>query len=190
MPMKYLILFPIVVSSIFMGCGAENVSVVDNGQARATVILSDNPTPMAEYAADELVTHIRKATGVDLAIRRESDILGSDNSKVFVGITRAARRLGIEPETLGPDEFVLRTEGNNLYVVGDEAMDVDPLDERGHSKSGTLFGVYELLERYLNVRWLWPGELGTYIPSTDELTIGPLDEVVGPALEFRRFRWR
>jgi hypothetical protein len=30
---------------------------------------------------------------------------------------------------------------------------------------GTLFGVYEFLERQLRVRWLWPGKLGEAFPG-------------------------
>ena len=37
--------------------------------------------------------------------------------------------------------------------------------------SGTLLGVYEVLEDYLGVRWLWPGDLGTYVPRRNTIVI-------------------
>ena len=54
---------------------------------------------------------------------------------------------------------------------------------------GTLFGVYEFIEEYLGVRWLWPGALGTYIPQTDTLEVWSLNETEAPALTFRSFYW-
>ena len=50
--------------------------------------------------------------------------------------------------------------------------------------------MYEVLERFAGVRWVWPGELGTHVPETGRLVIeGPLDERHGPALGFRSFGW-
>lgn len=38
--------------------------------------------------------------------------------------------------------------------------------------AGTLFAVYEWLERQVGARWLWPGELGTQVPRTAALLSG------------------
>src|SRR5207247_2729133 len=48
--------------------------------------------------------------------------------------------------------------------------------------SGPLFGVYEVLDRYLGVRWLWPGELGTFVPRKSTIESAILDETVAPRL--------
>lgn len=61
-----------------------------------------------------------------------------------------ARELGIDVTNLPPETFVMRTAGRDLYIVGDEDKG-DPFDSY-NSKCGTLFGVYELLERAVKVR--------------------------------------
>ena len=127
-------------------------------------------------------------------------------------MTDAARKQGIISEKMKPDEFVLRTVGSDLYVLGreDKAGDVvlgEPSDDdwthkilhdgiygyRGPSSispNGTLFGVYEVLERYVRVRWLWPGELGTYVPRTSNLVINEaLDEYQAPKILWLHFAW-
>ncbi|MFA7186124.1 MAG: DUF4838 domain-containing protein [Victivallales bacterium] len=45
----------------------------------------------------------------------------------------------------------------------------------GKTAYGIEFGVYEFLERYLGIRWLFPGELGEYIPAITELSIQRAD---------------
>jgi hypothetical protein len=48
--------------------------------------------------------------------------------------------------------------------------------------------VYEWLERAVQVRWLWPGELGTYVPRLRTVTAGAVNQTVSPALSQRRVR--
>ena len=167
---------------------------------------------VASYAAQEMAHHIEKATGQQLQIVGENEIPEGYASRVFIGVTEAARKQGIVPEKLKPDEFVLRSVGRDLYVLGfeDKARNVvlgDPADSdwthkilhdgvwgyRGPSSispNGTLFGVYEILERFVRVRWLWPGELGTYVPRTDDVRIDEgLDEYHVPKIAWRRFAW-
>lgn len=183
--------------------GSGSIQVVDSGVAQSVVVTSDEAYPVARYAAKELVEHVRKATGVELRVVTESELeelAEQVNHRIFIGDTAAARRHGMDPDLLAADVYVMRTVGGDLFIVAKEDAD-DPV---GHYVlphryrlvrdkplySGTLFGVYELLERYVGVRWLWPGDLGTYVPRTDVLVIeAPIHEEVGPALGFRHVRW-
>lgn len=183
------------------------VRVVEDGKAAAVVVTADEPTGTASYAADELIDHVEQATGARLPLANESQVPDGYASRIYVGMTQAARAQGIDAEALGPDEFILRTLDGDLYVLGMEDPERDlrleePRRTERHildtgdrqmwpiSKNGTLFGVYEILDRYVGVRWLWPGKLGTYVPSLDRIVIEEtLDELHEPALKFRRFRW-
>ena len=160
---------------------AQTVSLVGDGEPRAVLVTGDKPTMTATYAATELAGHVKLATGVQLQIVSESEVPGGYDSHLFIGVTEAARSQGIQPEKLAPDEFVLRTMGNDLYVLGMEdparvsVMTVRKgetnLDmkhrvlhggysvDRQTAPLGTLFGVHEVLQRYVGVLWLWPGEL-------------------------------
>ncbi|MFW6156087.1 MAG: hypothetical protein ACOC7J_02105, partial [Armatimonadota bacterium] len=166
------------------------VPVVQDGEPVAVVVTADDPTPTALHAAEELVAHVREATGATPPMVTESAIPEDAAGRIFVGATNAARAQGIVPEDLAMEETVLRTVGNTLFIVGNEDPEADPLSQ-GNPHSGTLFGVYEILQRSLGVVWAWPGELGRYVPRTDTVVIaGDLDETFSPALTFRGIRWR
>lgn len=167
---------------------AQPVTLVADGKARAVVVTAAAPSKMADYAARELVEHIEKATGTRLDIVAEGSGESTAPCRVYVGATAAAKALGYAPESLPNDAFVLRTKGPDLYVFGREEQDAEPL--RNDVPSGTLFGVYELLERYAGVRWMWPGQLGTVVPAMDSLAIAEsLNEEQAPRLRFRNIYW-
>ncbi|MFO8081716.1 MAG: DUF4838 domain-containing protein [Armatimonadota bacterium] len=166
------------------------VPVVEDGEPVAVVVTADEPSPTAVYAAEEFVSHVREATGATLPVVTESATPEGAAGRIFVGVTDAARAQGIQPETLALEESLLRVVGSDLFVLGSEDGQSDPLSQ-SNPHSGTLFGVYELLQRSLGVVWAWPGELGRYVPRTDSVVIsGELDETLSPALTFRGIRWR
>mgnify|MGYP004561286007 CR=1 FL=1 len=64
-----------------------------------------------------------------------------------------------------------RAVGGGVYIVGnDDDVDVPGLMRRGahttHFRSGTLFGVYEFLVRFVGVCFYISGEMGTVVPRT------------------------
>ena len=171
---------------IALPCAAQ-VSLVREGAPRAVVITPDQPTEVARYAAQELVWHVEEATGVALEILPESETPEAPHTRVFVGETETARQLGMDPERLQREAYIMRSVGNDLFILGRDG-DGDPFLET-NPDVGTLFGVYEFTERYLGVRWLWPGGLGTYIPKTDTVEFWSVNETRVPALAFRGFYW-
>lgn len=165
---------------------AGQITIVRDGEAAAVVVTADTPTETAKYAADEFVVHIQKATGVMLDVVPESEAPEGPNTRVYIGDTETGRVFGIDTENLPREAYIMRSVGNDLFIAG-RAGDGDPLSP-SNPDVGTLFGVYEFLERYLGVRWLWPGELGTYVPQTDTIEFWSVDETTEPALAFRWIR--
>ena len=185
--------------------------LVKDGQAQAAVITRDKPIRMETYAAEELVKHVKRATGVELSIVKEAAIPKGISHRIFVGDTKAAHQVGIQVDDLDFDVSVLRTVGSDFYIVGKgvpvefwgkkeyaiEKYD-NPLAVSGREPeswtphptgSGTLFGVYEFLERNLGVRWLWPGELGTYVPRAAMIEVPQADLITEAGLSVRIFGW-
>ncbi len=167
-----------------IAAASADVPLVTDGQARAVIVLPTEPLPVVRYAADELVYHIERATGVTLPVASEGDLPQAE-AYVYLGATQAAAAAGIDVAELGWEETVLRSEGNRLFVIGQDE-DGDPLAH--DTNAGTLWGVYELIERELGVVWMWPGELGTHVPAVDEVVIGDLDERLEPWLLQRNVR--
>jgi len=162
------------------------VKVVSEGAAQAVVVTAEKPTETAAYAVQELVKHVKLATDVILDIVPESKAPTDVNTLIYVGQTQAALRQGINAERLPRETFVIRSVGNDLFILGRES-DANPLDP-ANPDVGTLFGVYEFLEEFVGVRWLWPGELGTYVPHTNTIDVPAIRQMEAPALLFRRLR--
>ncbi len=178
--------------AIFLGLcftlpAAGQVSLVRDGEARAVVVTADEPTETAEYAAAELVRHVEQATGVQLDTVVESEAPEAPHTRVYIGVTETGPHHGVDADNLPREAYILRSVGNDLLIAGRED-DGDPLDP-GNPNAGTLFGVYEFLEEALGVRWLWPGELGTYVPQTDTIEISAINRMQAPALHFRELAW-
>ncbi|MGI6353927.1 MAG: DUF4838 domain-containing protein [Lentisphaerae bacterium] len=117
-----------------------------------------------EYPAEFLQRHIMASTGKSLSVVKESTAT-PEKRKIFLGATRAAGKFSF---ALNPEGFILQPDGRDLIICGEVFDGVD---------RGTLFGVYEFLERQFGIRWLYPGDRlwaglgdGTIIPKHDEIT--------------------
>ena len=155
------------------------------GEARAIVVVPAEPAPVAQYAAEEFAKHLATATGVALDVYPEDEAPAAPQARVCIGDTAAARAAGIDVDALDEEATVIRTAGNTLFIVGDDD-DADPLELT--TRAGTLWGVYELLERDLGAVWMFPGDLGAYVPATDSVIIGDWDEQFKPVLLQRQVR--
>ncbi|MBP8955151.1 MAG: hypothetical protein KBI47_22365 [Armatimonadetes bacterium] len=184
-------------AALLSGIGAAvaaDLVLVDGGTARSVVVTADKPSPLATYAAGELVAHVEKATGERLEVVGESDA-PAGATRVYIGDTQAARRAGLDPDGLPGETYRIMALDGNLYILGRE--DGQELFAEGDRQNaitrdtprGTFYGVCEFLDRFLGVRWLWPGELGTYVPRKSTLTVdADLDVTKGPAFAQRRYR--
>ena len=164
------------------------MDVVRDGQATATIVVPDKALPAVKSAAEELVYHIELATGAGLSIVRESE-RPRDGALVFVGGCQATAEAGIDTAGLPPNGFVLKLVGDRFFLVGDDS-DGQPawVLHNNRTRVGTLFAVYEFLERHLDCRWLWPGKLGEVIPRRRDILVGAWDQTGAPA--FIHTRWR
>lgn len=170
----------------FAASARAGVPIVENGQPAAIIVTGDDPNSVVRYAADELAYHVEKATGVRLTIVAEGAVPPSaPRTRIYLGATRAARTAGVEPSSLAAETFTLRTADDALIIAGNDSGG-DPLER--DTSAGTLFGVYEWLERDLGVRWLWPGELGTFVPRAKTVTARTRDVTVTPTLFQRHLR--
>ncbi len=182
-----VIVFFVAYASASLTAG-EQLTLVEDGQARAAVITADTPSPIAAYAAEELVHHIEKATGVRLETHTESEAPDSPHAMLYVGMTRAAEAAGAVPDGSNSEEFTLRVDTDRAYLVGREKEGEDSPLDLSNRYSGTLWAVYELLEKHVGVRWLWPGALGTVVPQHASLQVPLMDEQFKPHLTLRHMR--
>jgi hypothetical protein len=174
----------------FWGAAGIALDIVGPDGKHATIVLPDKPVVVEEYAAEELQYHIRESTAVTLPIVKESQA-PTGSGRMYLGACQATRKAGITTDALAPNACIIRLIGDDLFLVGDSHGQVFT---EGWSTNiipthiGTLFAVYEFLEKQLGVKWLWPGKSGEIIPKRTHISVQNWDETWTPPFIFTRVR--
>ena len=92
--------------------------IVEDGRARAEIVIADKPARAAEFGASELQTYVEKITGCRLDILTAPS--GSMPVKIYVGESQAARQAGVTAEGLGRDAFRMVSGPDWLALVGND----------------------------------------------------------------------
>jgi hypothetical protein len=147
--MKTLILTLALTATPFLACAAP-LTLVQNGQPNATIVLqADAPKPV-QAAATDLQHYIQKISGVELPLKTDGkDVPGIT---LNVGKTESTRESDLPDAKLNPETYAITQRGDDIYFAG-------------HHPSPTAFAVYSFLQDQLGVRWFAPGEDWEYVPS-------------------------
>ncbi len=149
--------------------GKENVFTLVPGKTdQAVIVVDKDACNVTKYAAEELGVYLKKILGADIPIVTEP-VPGRHS--FFIGISPYSKKAGIKDETLCRDAYIIKTVGRDVYILGRDEAGINEkqnLTKGGiwaqlHEK-GSLFGVYEFLERFGGVRFYFPGEMGTFVP--------------------------
>jgi len=139
-----------------------------------SVVLPAKPSRIETFAAEELRYHLNKAGLGRADVEGEDKLVASgDIRRFFIGATESAKRAGIRVEKLAVEEHLVKGVGRDVYLVGgdrdlvDKSLKMPFVDDGGKFSPGTLYAVYEFLEKTMGVKWLWPGESGEVIPRRD-----------------------
>ncbi len=158
--------------------------LIVEGRSDYRIVLPDESTRLVfppgattHYAADFLNQYLEQMTGCRLPVLSESESTG-DSPTIYIGATRHARDTIGDLSQLAPEALVIRTLGRDLLLCGETTA--AGLDR------GTLFAVYEWLERAAGVRWYfadeswYPAGFGKVVPRHDVLRSGEFEVVQAP----------
>jgi hypothetical protein len=158
------------------GCFAQtqtattpNLFLVQNGKPRGVIVAPVKPSTAIQNAIDELQYHVKRASGTALQVVDENAAaaLPADTARIIFA----------ENKTLPIETYQIKTQGNALIFTGD-GTDDDSLQ----------WAVDYYLDTQLGARWLWPGDVGTYVPQHADIPLPQLNYTGRPALEQRNFR--
>lgn len=116
------------------------MSPVAEGTSHFVIVEAAAPTAAEAMAVKEIARFLGQSMRAAVRVVKEPDFKGGAPA-VFVGQTALAGRSGLDFKKLGPEEWVLRSVGTDLIIAGGRPR-------------GTLYGVYEFLERIVGVRFL------------------------------------
>lgn len=162
-----------------------SLTLVRNGQSQLTILMPANAGKYQKLAINDFVSTIKRASGADVAVRGEGELrsVSKGQTVLVFGPGALADSLLGRKETIQPEEFKIITKGNYLIVL---AKEIDrTMEQRG--SLGTSFALSHLMETYMGVKWLWPGELGTHVPPMKTITLPALNVAKQPKLVRRRF---
>jgi len=193
MKMSHALLLTLILCALCMTAGrarAADLTIVENGAPRAVIAIHPDADEITRDAAEDLRTHLAMASGADIPIVETNDFdsLPEDRAHLVVG-ERLAGELGVDVGDLAPEEYVVRTVGNSLVFAGHDlgSVDGDPA-AKVHASEAIVWAVDWFLDHQLGVRWLWPGEDGTYVPRRETIVAPDLDMREQPDLQQRKLR--
>lgn len=138
------------------------------------VVVSENATQTELFAAGELIKYIKKMTGAELSLCK--DVYFEGTKQIIIGgplkNKAAAQWISFEKfkkEVPGPEGMMIKSFGVDcILIAGSEDS----------NERGTVYGVYEFLERFLGcslAAFTHPGTVaGEYVPSVNKIEIGEI----------------
>jgi len=178
-------------------------TLVEDGRARAVIVLAEKPTRVARMAAAELAHYVKKITGAELPVVAENELTAEQSSGFLVLVGQSARteKLGLTSAGFERQQHLIRNEGKWLILMGRDEQDFGPADytkdfpwpecrldfpHRVYFKAwGSFYAVDTFLERVCSVRWYMPGELGEVAPKRSTIATRGLNLKLKPWTKFR-----
>jgi hypothetical protein len=161
---------------------------VQSGQAKSVIVIAASASLLIQNAATNLQYHIQRASGVNLQIVTDDqlDSIPAGFARFAVGPSKLTQALQIPSDDLEPEKFRLQTKGNTLAFIGhDVPVQLTRIKYATPNSAATFWAVDYFLDRYLGVRWLWPGEVGTYVPANSTIALPEINITAQPKLEQR-----
>ena len=136
-----------VLSSIvlFTLSGAD---LVRDGKAQGCIVLEKNAPPPVVLASSEIASYVKKITGTDFPVVEKPS--GGEKYVIRFQVK--------EDSSLGKEGYRITGKDNALLISGS-------------TPRGVLYGACAFIEEFFGVRWLAPGELYEYVPSTKRLSV-------------------
>ena len=177
----------------------QALTLVDDGKANACIVVSKSAPKSVKFAAKELQFYIQKASGATLPI---SDAPQKGLIPVFIGKNKLIERRVPEAQ-YKYDQFTIRSMDNKVIISGRDYEGKKEMSGMLHplrlsesynkelginrfGETGTLYGTYEFLRKFLGIRWYMPDELGTVIPQKKTIQIPDgLNISKAPDFEYR-----
>ncbi len=154
--------------------------LIKDGVPNLEIVLAPElPQQVKAAAVKELKEFLEKAFSASVPVVSSPS---GDKISLALGISKLTRDLGVDVSGYARDAFVIKAFGNIIVLAGH-----DDLKGKGWSfERGSTFAVYEFLERFLGVRFYFPGELGTVVPQHRTLSIPSPDILERPDFHARK----
>ncbi len=137
------------------------------------VAIAPGAPSAVRFAADEMTNYLSRVLGRAIPLVTAPT---EGRYSIILGTNAWSRAAGLRPEALSRDSYCVQIGPDRAYVAGcdDPQRDLARQIAEGrvsHFERATLFGVYGFLDRHVGVRFYFPGELGTVVPSAASIRL-------------------
>lgn len=149
------------------------LTLISNSTSEYVIIRGAIASPSEITAANELQDYLKQISGVEIPIRTDTE--PEKEHEIIIGKTNRETDGELDRNELGDDGFVIKTSGEKLWLVGGE-------------QRGTLYSVYEFLEKYIGCRFFT--ETLEIVPQKETVAICTIEcDKQIPVFEFRDSFW-
>jgi hypothetical protein len=139
------------------------IPLLSAGTSGYSIVYPSDALEAEKTAAQELAEHLQRSFGIDIPLKQEPanedpapEASAPRGPSIYVGQTRFAQAQGLSFAGYDAEEWLIKAVGADIVIGGGRPR-------------GTLYGVYEFLEKEVGV--LWMDENDTHIPRHTTLTI-------------------
>ncbi|OGV49412.1 MAG: hypothetical protein A2017_07945 [Lentisphaerae bacterium GWF2_44_16] len=175
------------------GTGADlKIKLKEDGKINCEIVVPEEAGPVAEFAGKELQDVVSQSLGGKVELLKSP---GGQKTAIILGNSKQLKEAGVDISKLSRDGFVIKSYKGNILIAGRDSMKDNPEKAMNggcwglYFERGTLFGVYEFLERFADVRFYFPGDIGTVIPKHEKLALPECDILEKPDYTVRKFSW-
>lgn len=151
------------------------VALLTGGRVKMEIIVPDESGTVADYAGKELKTFLEQSFGQDIPLLKAPT---GQAFPVILGDCELARKRGVDVNHIPYDGFTIKIDKDAIVIAGPEDKKTDlstylhpSRDFSPKFAKGTWHGVTDFLERFVGVRFYFPGEMGTLVPALSELNV-------------------
>lgn len=149
----FLLITMLGTSCNYLDSGKNGIELISSGPSKYSIVYSSNATEAEKTAASELAAHLKLFAGIVIPLKEEKS---ENGPAIYVGQTEFARAHGISFKNYGSEEWLIKSVGSDIIIGGGRPR-------------GTLYGVFEFLEKEVGIMWM--DENYTYIPRSSSLSI-------------------
>ena len=185
-----------VVAAAVLGAMASwgGVKLAEGGKPLAQIVIGEYPTKAAQFGASDLKWHLKQVTGADFEIVT-ADKAGA-GFKILVGDSAFTRN---RSAALVGQQYVVDVRADAIELVGRDMQDFtkvkgvyeqDGMVRAGglpglFDEQGSMYAVYEFLEKQVGVIWADAYDTGTLCPSKPTLEVETGYRLYEPFMAYR-----
>ena len=149
--------------------------LIRDGKKLAKIVIPQDGNSCEGYAEKQLKKYLDMITGECFVIEPEME--ESQTFSIYVGECNKAKSvLGARLNDLQDDGYIIYCDGNNLYLTGKDTI---------YSSAGTIYAVFEWLEKFLGVRFYSYDE--EFVPKKEKIEMPGCYILENPKIFLRQY---